>query len=398
MSSYNKTAKSDSDMDSMVLKIETQRSSENNPYQGMQDQRELMKYQSNNQQKKVANSEFNRYLFSIIVVVVLNTVYYAMITKSRRGILITKVYNSFCLLCLLFIDKLFNYEFDNIYIVDEQFDNELKQDLIEKETKEIQMLDEKYLNNGGSSFLVKAKSPVVGLDKFSIIFLMISLGLISFFNELITYCFIQKNDEFNLGVPFCILSYEFIIIKLYNHIKLGQSLKLTNILGLIAIYFLAISYTLIFYDQENMYYSLVISILRFSKYYIQLKLKFQINFVILLISGIADVILGLFFMFYLLYGNEFYILSLSHFIILFFASSCYYFYMKNYRIFDLSIYAFSFPVLGIIDLVINDRKLDYISLLCMLLMSGAVILTFSTSENERNMFSSKKDKKTQGQN
>lgn len=434
MSFKSKSNKSEnSETESFIFKIETQKSSElKNSFTGKQDEREIARnvYQSRMKSRRDRNNQQNQYLIAILIVVILCAVYYAMIIKSRRGVLLTKVYHSFCLLIISIIDRFLNFDqYDNLFIIDEEYDESLKQDLLDSnysnnnsrsDINEIRLNNEENLINKSYNGMSEIKiseggrnisqaspnntntnaninintnsdfnhQPVKkGFSKNEIMMMMIALGFVSFFCELITFSFIKRNNDENLGILFCLLSYEYIMVKIYNYKTLSHNLNLPNILGLLGIYFSSITLNLIFFDQVNMYYSLIISSLRFIRYYIQIKLKNQFTNVVLLSTIITDLSLGLACFFGLLYSRSFHLISFSNLIIIFFASSCYYFYLKNYKIFDLTVYAFTYPALGIVDLIINNRTITFLSLFCMMIVSGVVLLTFQGDTSERSIFS-----------
>lgn len=377
----------ESEVDSFVIKIETQRTNEPNPFIGMKDKRELEKI---NKEQKI-KSEDNNYAISLLIIVVLLALYYSMITKSRRGVILTKVYNSFCLMLIMIMDRSLNYENLDDFIIDEYIDDDKKQNLLNNEqissnngsqTLLQNIIDKKYIDDENKS----------GLTVTNLKFMMVILGILCFILELLMYTFIKQNNDFNLGIIFCLLSYEYIAIKLYNHIKLKSNLDKENIIGLCGLYILNLSINIMFFDQLTLYLSLLISLLYFAKYLILENLRNQFSSLILNYTIKTDFFVSICFLIYLLINDEFYLLSLSSLIILFFASSCYFIYLKNYKLMDLSIHSIFCPIVGIIDLIINNRQINIYNLLTMLLNCLLLIMTFWNNPNESKIFNFNKKK------
>lgn len=356
--------KSQQSSDEFELKIETQ-ISHYNPFEGMVDERV-----KNKTTKKVNNSDKFLGTLGIILLV---SLYYSLILKNSNSVTITKIYHSVCLSSILLIDSYINsQDFKRLTFHDED-KRDMSENLLSSYPLSIQT--------------IKRFNKSISRKKF--ILYSVTVGILYFASELMTYYFIQYYHENNLGLVLSLFSLEFVFIRLSYYLE-GKRIYFLNILGAILVYFLSASITVIYFNILILIFCLIICCLRYIIYYIRKQLGSYAEGKFLLIVVLSDLFLGLTTFFIFLYANYFEILSLSNFILIFFATCCFYSFIKQFLhndLNELSIYSLIFPCLGFCDLIINNKLIDLVNLVFMFSFSGAVSLLLVGGEI--NLFESK---------
>lgn len=342
------------DSDSLVLKIETQKS-DTYAFSGMKDQREVGS--SSNKYNKGKMNSFDQRFVSSLIVILLTCVYYCTINRMTYNIMETKAFHSFGLILVLLFDKALSIQkYSKISIVEEEFDN---------------------LNDGLLSS--NSKGPQLPRSKQDIVLVMILFGVVAFVCESLTYYFLSTHKEYNIGLLYCLLSYEYVIYRLICYTSYGIGFQMINLIGFFAVYVLSTGLSLIQFSIGSLILALIISCLRVLKVTLLNSLKFQYEYTVLLISMLTDFVLGVIVYLYYSYHHGFYIPHLSHFILMLLAAASYFYSIKAsfyITVYDISTMSLIYPCIGIIDLIIDNKGLDIAELLIMMVVTLFVYLSF----------------------
>ena len=354
-----------SESESLMLKIETQKSDATNPFYGKKDERDKFKHDSNKQIKDRLN---NTKIVLIIILVLITSVYYSLIRKLIKHSIINnlsiKVYHSIFVFIIYIIDKNFDIEpvnQSNISIIYEDDDEQLN-DL------EVKLLQDKSPNKESK------------LSVTSTMIFIYSLGILTFTCELLTFYYLQLfNTNENIGLIFCSLSVEFFLTRIYFYYMCDCSISKINLIGLLLHISLNILICIYFFNFIMMLIFLIITLLKLLKLIIRQKVNQQRNSFIFQNIVNTDFICGILLLIYLLINQDFRLYSLSRIIIILFASICYFFYLKKKTfntIYDFTIFSLIFPCMGIIDLMINNHLLLVSNFSIMILTCVLVYFSF----------------------
>lgn len=383
--------------ESLLLKIETQKSDISNPYIDKKDIRETRQNEST-QKEKVNNENLSSSLIVVIFLVLLYSIYYSLISKILKYPYITKGYHSTFLYIIYLIDSYFEKgrnkrKYYQVEIIHEEYEdeeeskeNELKAGLLlnnnsnnlnnsNNNRKTHTNTDENRGINMNRSLSFKKKS------KKTIVFILILSGSLNFIVELLVFHMINMHLKSNIGYAFSLLSVEFALLRLFFFFENSYKFNLLSFSSCLIQILIVIYVSLNDLTLTSQLVLLGIIILKLVNFHIKLLLKSQNQKIILKYSIYTDLSFGLMILFYnFLLSNLFFNgTSLSFLIILLISTVCFYFYMKLYNFsssFEYSHFSMSIFVVGIFDLLFNDHFVDFSGFFMMVSMVVLVYFQF----------------------
>lgn len=309
-----------------ILNIQTQKT-EDNPYIDNKSDNNSQ-YSRHSHRRRIDNIKYYEpgnthshilFFFSTVLI----SLYYCLVLRTERNFITEKLYHSFSLGIICLID----FSFSNSKpseIQDER--NSMKEALIEKSEKSTMTQNQSVLSN--KEFL----------------FFALTLGIISFCGELLTFYILNKATQsfnYNVVVGYALLSFEIIMIRLHYSMKYIK-IYFINFIGTLMIFFVFIFISLIYLSIPLAGVAFLISFLKFVKFFFLMEIKDKSNQIqqrIILWLNVIDFLIGTTIIVISFISREsdksfhFYF-TFRDFMIILAASLCYYLNMKYFRDFD----------------------------------------------------------------
>lgn len=388
--------------ESLLLKIETQKSDVSNPYIDKKDIRETRQIESNTKLKEKVNTEnISSSLIVVIFLVLLYSIYYSLISKVLKYPYITKGYQSTFLFIIYLIDSYFekgknkkNYYVEIIHEEnedeEESKENELKASLLLSNDSNDSNDNKKTYTNTDETIGITMYNRSLSFKKKSkktIVFILILNGSLNFIIELLVFQMINMHLKSNIGYAFSLLSVEFPLLRLFFFFENSYKFNLLSFTSCLIQILIVIYVSLNDLTMTSQLVLLGIIILKLVNFHIKLLLKSQNQRIILKYSIYTDLSLGLFIILYnFLLSNLFFnMTSLSFLIILLISTVCLYYYMKLNHFstsFEYCHFSMCFFVVGIFDLLFNDHFIDFI---CFFMMISMVVLIYVQFKEKKNL-------------
>lgn len=257
----------------------------------------------------------------LLVSIMCICLYYSFLFRVHESPIQAKFYHSFCLGVICLLDFLINRDYYKTIPAHEEDQRSLNEQLLST-SEEKQHSTEKHSMSQKEFYCYS-----------------ILLGILTFFSELLTFYLLFSSIQYhhNISIAFALLSLEYLFVRFHyslNHIKI----ELINFLGILLIFIIAILISITYLNLNFALIGLLISVLRFFKFYIYVDLtKFQNPFVNKITIGLSctDFAIGMFILLvYILQFDHHEAFQFSHFFLVSVGTLAFYINIRFFTDFD----------------------------------------------------------------